>query len=206
MSRIKPKYIIIIVLSVFVFSLVSFVVQKTVLANEYVARTTIAVKTNTKITSYSQLSVSHYMAETFAGVFDSNDVISATAEEMNMSVDEVRDKVNVTRKKHTILVKIDARASDPEEAKRLAKAYTDSLNLKLAKQMGLYTEVIEEAEEAIKVSRGLKSLLIGAVVGALLGFLYIFYITHLSDRILDEEKLESLGLPVLGTALVDKRS
>ncbi len=206
MNRIKTRNIVFIVLSSFIFSLISFVVKKTVIPGEYVARTTVAVKVQETISNYTQLSVSHYMAETFANVFDCNDVISATADSMNMSFDEVREKVKVTRKKHTVLIKIDARDKDPEKAIRLSKAYTESLNEKLAKPLRLHFEIIEEADEVIKVSGGLRALLIGAAIGAVLGFLYIYIKKYLSDRFLDEERLTSLGLPVLGRALVDKRS
>ncbi len=206
MKRIKTRHIIIIVLSSFIFSLISWVVQKTVIAKEYVARTTVAVKTQETISSYSQLSVSHYMAETFAGVFASNDVIAATADSMNMSFDEVREKVKVTRKKHTVLIKIDARDVNPNKAIQLSKEFTDSLNENLAKPLGLHVEIIEEANEVIQVSGGLRALLAGAAIGAVLGFLYVFLKTYLSDRFLDEERFQRLGVPVLGTALVDKRS
>ena len=144
------------------------------------------------------------MAETFAGVLPST-MLLLPPDSMNMSFDEVREKSRL-QGKHTVLIKIDARDVNPNKAIQLSKEFTDSLNENLAKPLGLHVEIIEEANEVIQVSGGLRALLAGAAIGAVLGFLYVFLKTYLSDRFLDEERFQRLGVPVLGTALVDKRS
>lgn len=208
MNKVKIKYILILFISAVIFSVLALIVNKFIIGKKYVATTTIAVKTQSEGSSYAQLSVSHYMAETFASIYDSDDVVSYTAKALGDSFNprSIRENVNVQRKKNTILIKIIATEKSPERAILLSKTYTEGLIEELAKPLKLKVEVVQEGDEAIKVSRNLRAVFVGGFLGLVLSSAYIFFRHIWPNRILSNDMLKSNDIPILGTTYVDKGS
>lgn len=206
-KRIRIRHIIIIILSCVIFSAIFLTLQKLLIPNKYIARTTIVVMHKENNSGYGLLSASHYLADSFSNAYYNNQVAQYTADEIGNGItkEQVLNNINVKRKEKTLLIKIYGTGYTEENAILLSKTYAKGLELHLAESFSLNSiVVVEEPDDVVIVSKSKYALLAGFTVGFIVACIFI-YVKHISSRrIWNANVTDKLKISFLGTAYVDK--
>lgn len=128
--------------------------------------------------------------------------------------DELLSRVQIDPDESNFTVQIDARSTDGEEAKNIARTWAlllqswrDSENASIRQDDRVYAELLDVSDYSQYRPQTRINVLAGAILGALLGGLIIFVLEYLEAGLLRsrQDVERALGLTVLGAVPADGR-
>jgi len=203
---IKRAWVIILITIMSV--LISGVVTFFILPPIYETSTTMMVSRAQDITEtnlqYQDILISHRLVNTYREITTSNRVLHRVIDALGieMTADEVREKVSVTALRDTEIIRISVENTDPNFASNLANAIAHVFMEEVVELMRIENvHIIDEArlpEYPIR-PQPLLNLALAGVLGFMLGLGLVFLIEYLDNTVKTSESIEKrLELPVLG--------
>lgn len=203
---VKPYLIHIVLISV-IFSLLSFIITKTLISPVYESSATVIVNNRKgegqSITS-DELNSARNLASVYGIVIKSNAVMEPVIEEMNtdISMDDLSKKVSVTSVDNTQVIKISVKDTDPE----LAREYTNEI-IKVAP--GIIVDMVEAGSAKVvsypqipnnPISPNTKmNVLVAGMLGFMLSIGFVF-VRYLMDKTFRSPQMveDYLEIPIIG--------
>jgi len=203
---IKGAWVIILITIMSV--LISGVVTFFILPPIYETSTTMMVSRAQDITEtnlqYQDILISHRLVNTYREITTSNRVLHRVIDLLGieMTADEVREKVSVTSLRDTEIIRISVENTDPAFASNMANAIAQVFMEEVVDIMRIENvHIIDEArlpEYPIR-PQPLLNIAVAGVLGFMLGLGLVFLIEYLDNTVKTSESIEKrLELPVLG--------
>jgi len=203
---IKRAWVIILITIMSV--LISGVVTFFILPPIYETSTTMMVSRAQDITEtnlqYQDILISHRLVNTYREITTSNRVLHRVIDLLGieMTADEVREKVSVTSLRDTEIIRISVENTDPAFASNMANAIAQVFMEEVVDIMRIENvHIIDEArlpEYPIR-PQPLLNIAVAGVLGFMLGLGLVFLIEYLDNTVKTSESIEKrLELPVLG--------
>lgn len=155
--------------------------------------------------SYSDMSASAYMANTFVHLMTGRTMCRAIADKCEAypkNADAVAEMISASRKTDSSIIDMTVTASSPEEAYELAQAVKDTYKDVVEVYSGGSIHLCDEPELAVdpdKSVSAVRNCLIGAVAGALLCAVFIIIKDATKNTVRSQEDIQNkLQLNVLG--------
>ena len=203
---VKP-YLVHIVLISIIFSLMSFIITKTLIKPIYESSATIIVnnrRDENQFISSDELNSARNLASVYGIVITSNAVMEPVINELevDLTMDQLSKKVSVTPVDNTQVIKISVKDQDPE----LARVYTNEI-IKVAPD--IMVEMVEAGsvkvvsypqEPTAPISPNVKmNVLVAGMLGFMLSIGFVFMRFLLDKTFRNAESVENtLGIPVIG--------
>lgn len=170
----------------------------------YVSNMTKTPHTNVDNISYSDISASIMLTNTYITIVESDTVLDAVIEDakLNYTRKELSEMLNVSALNDTEVLEISITDTDPKEAAVIAESFTKVATRKLADIVEGSSVKILSAIEAPTEPSGpsyLKISILGALLGAVLSSGLILLGMIFDTEIRSEKDLEQWDYPVLGS-------
>lgn len=202
----------IIVAMILTSVLISTVITLFVMSSEYESYTTImvgnpknrAIDDNSNIT-YQEVQTNRLLVSTYGEIAKSRSVLEEVIKDLNleMTSEQLRDKVDVSLVNNTEIIRIKVRDQDPETAADIANVIASAFSKQVIRIMNV--ENVQVIDEAIPQWAPVKpkktmNIVISLVLGAILGVFAAFILEFFDTSIKTPEDVEKfLGLPVIGS-------
>ncbi|MFQ6793925.1 YveK family protein [Thomasclavelia sp.] len=151
----------------------------------------------------SQLSANNMMVNNYIELLEGNTIQNQVADNLNITIEEVRNALSVTNTTETQIIEISATTSDPELSKNIIdETITVFTNLVQEKLNVTNLTIVDQPEiNPNPVSPSMiKNIIIGAIIGIVLSLAYVLLTYLLDTKIKTGEQAEQiLGVPLLGT-------
>ncbi len=194
--------------AIFIATIINFFLIKPV----YESNTTIMigkprnriVDENNPIT-YQEIQTNRLLVSTYREIAKSRTVLEEVIKNsgLDISIGQLREKVDVSLVKDTEIIQIKVQDHDPETAANLANTIASAFSKQVIKIMNVENvQVLDEAIPQLSPVKPKKTMniAISLVLGAMLGVLAAFILEFLDTSIKTPEDVEKyLGLPVIGT-------
>lgn len=194
--------------AIFIATIINFFLIKPV----YESNTTIMVgKPRNRIVdennpiTYQEIQTNRLLVSTYREIAKSRTVLEEVIKDLNLdiSIGQLREKVDVSLVKDTEIIQIKVQDHDPETAANLANTIASAFSKQVIKIMNVENvQVLDEAIPQLSPVKPKKTMniAISLVLGAMLGVLAAFILEFLDTSIKTPEDVEKyLGLPVIGT-------
>ena len=162
------------------------------------------VDENNPIT-YQEIQTNRLLVSTYREIAKSRTVLEEVIKDLNLdiSIGQLREKVDVSLVKDTEIIQIKVQDHDPETAANLANTIASAFSKQVIKIMNVENvQVLDEAIPQLSPVKPKKTMniAISLVLGAMLGIFVAFILEFLDTSIKTPEDVEKyLGLPVIGT-------
>ncbi|MGB4449271.1 MAG: Wzz/FepE/Etk N-terminal domain-containing protein [Tepidanaerobacteraceae bacterium] len=162
------------------------------------------VDDNNPIT-YQEIQTNRLLVSTYREIAKSRTVLEEVIKDLNLdiSIGQLREKVDVTLVKDTEIIQIKVQDHDPETAANLANTIASAFSKQVIRIMNVENvQVLDEAIPQLSPVKPKKTMniAISLVLGAMLGIFVAFILEFLDTSIKTPEDVEKyLGLPVIGT-------
>ena len=194
--------------AIFIATIINFFLIKPV----YESNTTIMigkprnriVDENNPIT-YQEIQTNRLLVSTYREIAKSRTVLEEVIKNsgLDISIGQLREKVDVSLVKDTEIIQIKVQDHDPETAANLANTIASAFSKQVIRIMNVENvQVLDEAIPQLSPVKPKKTMniAISLVLGAMLGVLAAFILEFLDTSIKTPEDVEKyLGLPVIGT-------
>ena len=194
--------------AIFIATIINFFLIKPV----YESNTTIMVgKPRNRIVdennpiTYQEIQTNRLLVSTYREIAKSRTVLEEVIKDLNLdiSIGQLREKVDVSLVKDTEIIQIKVQDHDPETAANLANTIASAFSKQVIKIMNVENvQVLDEAIPQLSPVKPKKTMniAISLVLGAMLGIFVAFILEFLDTSIKTPEDVEKyLGLPVIGT-------
>lgn len=143
------------------------------------------------------------MVNNYIELLEGNTIQNQVADNLNITIEEVRNALSVTNTTETQIIEISATTSDPELSKNIIdETITVFTNLVQEKLNVTNLTIVDQPEiNPNPVSPSMiKNIIIGAIIGIVLSLAYVLLTYLLDTKIKTGEQAEQiLGVPLLGT-------
>jgi len=194
-----------IVASVFVVTVVTFIYAYVILDDVYKAETSMVVLVQTEgQTDAANFQFGQRLVDTYTELAKSNRVVSQIKDELNLSYSEntIRDMMSVSGVRDTIVIKLSVESTNRIEAANIANTAVNVMRTVSQEFEGFDNiEVLDSASVPTSPSgpNRLLYLAIGIVLGGMIGVFGVFLIEFMDKSIKNTKDIESkLNLRVLG--------
>lgn len=194
--------------AIFIATIINFFLIKPV----YESNTTIMVgKPRNRIVdennpiTYQEIQTNRLLVSTYREIAKSRTVLEEVIKHsgLDISIGQLREKVDVSLVKDTEIIQIKVQDHDPETAANLANTIASAFSKQVIKIMNVENvQVLDEAIPQLSPVKPKKTMniAISLVLGAMLGIFVAFILEFLDTSIKTPEDVEKyLGLPVIGT-------
>jgi capsular polysaccharide biosynthesis protein len=194
--------------AIFITTIINFFLIKPV----YESNTTIMVgKPRNRIVdennpiTYQEIQTNRLLVSTYREIAKSRTVLEEVIKHsgLDISIGQLREKVDVSLVKDTEIIQIKVQDHDPETAANLANTIASAFSKQVIKIMNVENvQVLDEAIPQLSPVKPKKTMniAISLVLGAMLGIFVAFILEFLDTSIKTPEDVEKyLGLPVIGT-------
>lgn len=194
-------------------TMISGIVSYFVLTPIYQASTQLLVnqaKSEQPIYNISEIQTNLQLINTYNVIMKSPAILDIVKEELdlNMSIEELNEKINVTSEKDSQVVNVTVEDPDPHMAADIANTVASVFQREIVKIMNVDNVNIlaraEVKEQPVPVKpKPLLNMAIAFVVGMMTGVGLAFLLEYLDNTIKNEQDVEKLlELPVLGAVTV----
>jgi len=194
--------------AIFITTIINFFLIKPV----YESNTTIMVgKPRNRIVdennpiTYQEIQTNRLLVSTYREIAKSRTVLEEVIKHsgLDISIGQLREKVDVSLVKDTEIIQIKVQDHDPETAANLANTIASAFSKQVIRIMNVENvQVLDEAIPQLSPVKPKKTMniAISLVLGAMLGIFAAFILEFLDTSIKTPEDVEKyLGLPVIGT-------
>ncbi len=194
--------------AIFITTIINFFLIKPV----YESNTTIMVgKPRNRIVdennpiTYQEIQTNRLLVSTYREIAKSRTVLEEVIKHsgLDISIGQLREKVDVSLVKDTEIIQIKVQDHDPETAANLANTIASAFSKQVIRIMNVENvQVLDEAIPQLSPVKPKKTMniAISLVLGAMLGIFVAFILEFLDTSIKTPEDVEKyLGLPVIGT-------
>ena len=162
------------------------------------------------ITSTSELSLNRQLVQTYSVIIKSRSIMETVINNLNldMTPDELSEKVTLTTQNNTEVIKIQVTNGDPAKASSIANEIAKVFSNKIVTYYPTSTN-IKVIDKAITPTTPyninvVKQYITYFAAGLALSLLVVFVIYYFDNTVKTQEDIERLGLPVLGTIPIQK--
>lgn len=203
----------IIILAMLIGGGIFFAASKTLLTPTYESTTCIYVlnkqDTSMQAITTSDLQTSSYLLQDYMALVTRRPVMEGVAKKLKLDISykDMVEKIKVSSPADTRFINITASDKDPALAKKIADEVRIAVSEQIIRVMDVETvNVVEEGNLPEKPSKpsNKKNAVIGALLGFILTFGFLFFRVLLDDKIKYPDDIERyLGLSVLGVIPMD---
>lgn len=155
---------------------------------------------------YNEIQTNLQLINTYNVIIKSPAILDLVIKELNldMTVDELNEKINVQNEKDSQVVNLSVQDSNPEQAAEIANKTADVFKAEIVKIMSVdNVSVLAKASVGENPSpikpQPLLNIAIALVVGLMAGIGLAFLLEYFDTTVKNEQEIEKLiGLPVLG--------
>ncbi|HCS72264.1 MAG TPA: hypothetical protein DIW17_00100 [Clostridiales bacterium] len=203
------KHFWIIVLTILLFASASGIISVFFLDDVYASSTTLIVSkqnqnSNVNEIQLSDVNLSRNLVDTYSVIIKSNRVLENVVSDLglNISVNELKSKINVSAEGNTEILRITVEDLIPEQARDIADSTAEVFISEVNKLLNMENvQVIDTARVSQIPIRPttVRNCIIAAFLGLMVGLGIIFLIEYLDNTIKTQEDAEEfLKLPVIG--------